>query len=191
MNSQDVFFDPVQTTPFTLGVKLKSHLWKLINTTIFRLFPVRIKFHRIFLLRAFGAKLANNVTIHGKANIDHPWNLTMGNLSSLGEGSWTYCLAPINIGEKCCIGKDVYLLTGSHDIEDLNFNLVTKPIVINDCSWIATGAYILPGVTLGKFNVVAAKSVVIKSTAEFSVLGGNPAKFIKRREIYKNVMSKA
>lgn len=179
----DFDFNPVQTTPFELGVKVKGHIWKLINNTLFRLFPNQIKKPRIYLLIWFGAKLAKTVNISRTANIDHPWNLTMGHLSSLGDNSWSYCLAPITIGQKCCIGKDVFLLTGSHDVNDVNFNLIKKPIIIKDCSWIATGAYILPGVSIGEYSVVGAKSLVIKNTEPFSIVGGNPAKFIKNRII--------
>ena len=92
-------------------------------------------------------------------------------------------MAPIRIGEYSCIGKDVYLLTGSHDIEKATFDLVTKPITIGNGCWIATASTILPGVSLGNFCVTAANSVVSKDFDSFSVVGGNPAKFIKKRII--------
>lgn len=180
-------FNPVQTTPFSLKVKLKSHLWIIINATIFRLFPNQIKKTRIFLLKLFGARIAKTVNISRTAKIEQPWNLTMGHLSSLGDNSWIYCLDKINIGEKCCIGKDVYLITGSHDICDVNFNLLTAPITIKNGCWISTGAYILPGITIGEYSVIAANSHVVKSTEAFSVVGGNPAKFIKKREFKNNL----
>ncbi len=176
-------FIPVQTTPFDKKTKIRIHLWKLVNKTIFRVFPNQIKKPRIILLRLFGAKLEKTVNINRKSNIELPWNLTMGHLSSLGENSWIYCLDKINIGQKCCIGKDVYLITGSHQIDSVNFNMITKPIVINDGCWIATGSYILAGVTLGRFSVVGAKSIVIRNTDEFDVVVGNPAKFIKKRQL--------
>lgn len=176
-------FNPVQTTPFDKKTKIKIHLWKLVNATIFRWTPNQLKKPRILLLRLFGARLADTVNINRTAIIELPWNLTMGHLSSLGENSWTYCLDKIEIGEKCCIGKDVYLITGSHSVRSLDFMLITKPIKINNCCWIATGSYILPGVTLGEFSVIGAKSIVTKSTENFDIVGGNPAKFIKKREL--------
>ena len=51
--------------------------------------------------------------------------------------------------------------------------------------WIATGSTVLPGITLGDMSVVGASSVVVKSTEPYDVIGGNPAKFIKKR-IIKN-----
>lgn len=101
----------------------------------------------------------------------------------MGEKCWVYAMAPISIGEMSCIGKDVYLLTGSHDIEKSTFDLVTKPITIGKGCWIATSSTVLPGVTIGDYCVVAANSVVIKNWESYSVVGGNPAKFIKKRII--------
>ncbi len=176
-------FNPVQTTPYSNQTKIKIYLWKIVNATIFRWTPNQIKKPRIFLLRLFGATIANTVYIDRMAKIDLPWNLIMGHLSSLGDNSWAYCLDTIEIGEKCCIGKDVYLITGSHSVQSSQFKLITKPIKINNCCWIATGSYILPGVTLGEFSVVGAKSIVTKNTENFDIVGGNPAKFIKKRAI--------
>lgn len=138
---------------------------------------------RILLVRLFGGKVDWNASLHPTAVIDYPWNLSMGNKSSLGEKCWIYAMARIDIGELSCIGKDVYLLTGSHDISRNTFDLITKPITIGDGCWIATSSTILPGVQIGNYSVIAAGSVVAKSIDEYSVVGGNPAKFIKRRII--------
>lgn len=137
----------------------------------------------MLLVRLFGGQIDWNVSLHPSANIDYPWNLKMKNKSSLGEKCWVYAMAPISIGEMSCIGKDVYLLTGSHDIEKSTFDLVTKPITIGKGCWIATSSTVLPGVTIGDYCVVAANSVVIKNWESYSVVGGNPAKFIKKRII--------
>lgn len=94
-----------------------------------------------------------------------------------------YCLDKISIGKKCCVGEDVRLLTGSHDVHSPYFDLVTKPIRIMDNVWIATGATILPGVTVGEGGVVAAGAVVTKDVPPWTVVAGNPAKVVKRREI--------
>ena len=174
-------FTPVQTTPYDRGHKVKIYMWKLINKTIFRIIPNQIRKPRIILLRLFGAKIADSVFIHRNSNIEHPWNLTMKPLSSIGEHSWIYCLDKIVIGEKSTIGKDVYLITGSHDINDPNFEQITKPIIVKDGCWVTTGVYIMPGVVLDNFTVVAAHSVVLKDTQPFDVVGGFPAKFIKKR----------
>lgn len=174
-------FDPVQTTPYSSKHKLKIYAWKLINKTIFRIIPNQIRKPRIWMLKIFGANVESSVFIHRNSNIEHPWNLTMGHLSSIGEFSWIYCLDKIVIGEKCTIGKDSYLITGSHGISDKNFEQITKPIIIKDGSWITTGVYIMPGITIEEFTVVAAGSVVIKNSEPFDIIGGNPAQFLKKR----------
>ena len=135
------------------------------------------------MLRLFGAKVDWMASVHPKAKIEYPWNLTMGALSSLGENSWIYAMAPITIGEKSCIGKDVYLITGSHNISSNHFELITKPIVIGNGCWLTTGVTILPGVEIGDYSVVAANSTVTKNVDSWDIVGGNPAKFIKKRVI--------
>jgi putative colanic acid biosynthesis acetyltransferase WcaF len=174
-------FNPVQTTPYSVKLKLKIYLWKFINKTIFRIIPNQLRKPRILMLRLFGANLASSVFIHRKSNIEHPWNLTMGHLSSVGENSWIYCLDKIIIGQKCTIGKDCYLITGSHDVTDFFFSQLTKPIIIKDGTWVTTGVYIMPGVIIEEFNVIGAKSLVLNNTQPFSIVAGNPAKFIKNR----------
>ena len=56
------------------------------------------------------------------------------------------------------------------------------PIVIEDDVWIGTGSIILPGVKIGKGAVVAAGSVVTKDVEAFTVVAGNPAKFLKNTD---------
>ena len=177
-------YNPIQTTGFPLGEKLKNMTWKITYVLFFRFTPSVtgiFRKWRVFLLRLFGARISYKVSIHPTAKIDYPWKLTMGDLSSLGENSWAYCVDEVSIGEKTCIGKDVYILTGFHDIAALSFDNVTKPVMIGSGVWVATGSYILPGVTLADMTVVYAKSCVSKSTDEYDVVGGNPAKFIKKR----------
>lgn len=174
-------YNPVQTTPFTLKEKLLSRVWKIFNTTFFRILPYNFRGYRRFLLRLFGAKIDNTSSIDRTAIIDFPWNLTIGYQSSIGEKAWVYCLDKIIIGDKSCIGKDVYLITGSHKIDDANFSLITKPITIGDGVWVATGSKVFSGVAINNFSVVGAFSVVLKDIPENQVWVGSPAKYIKQR----------
>jgi len=61
--------------------------------------------------------------------------------------------------------------------------LTHHPIVIGSQSWIAARAFIGPGVTIGEGAVVGACAAVFKDVEPWTVVGGNPAKFIKKREI--------
>ena len=181
-------FQPVQTSQMPRSEKLKNAIWSFINKTLFRICPPHFgifRKSRVLMLRAFGADVSMKASIHPSANIDFPWRLKIGENSSVGKDAWLYCLNSITIGKNSCIGQEVYILTGSHDISSSHFDLVTKPIKIGDGVWIATSSAILPGVTLSDMTVVAAGSVVIKNTEKYDVVGGNPAKFIKKREIVK------
>lgn len=181
-----MMYTPVQTSQMPLPQKMKNIVWGMVNSTFFRFTPPYggiFRKWRILLVRLFGGQVDWNVSLHPKVKIDYPWNLKMRNKSSLGEGCWAYAMAPISIGDFSCIGKNVFLLTGSHDIEKRTFDLVTKPISVGSGCWIATASTVLPGVEIGDFCVVAASAVVTKNFAAYSVVGGNPAKFIKMREI--------
>jgi len=61
--------------------------------------------------------------------------------------------------------------------------LVTAPIVINDGAWVCADAFIGPGVTIGEGAVVGARAVVMKDVDPWTVVAGNPAQFIKKREL--------
>lgn len=176
-------YTPIQTSTVPLNSKLKNILWGLCNKTIFRYSPRILRKWRILLVRIFGGNIDYSCSLHPKTIIDYPWNLKMAHQASLGENTWAYGLDKIDIGKNTCIGKDVYLLTGSHDISSKNFDLQTAPILIEEGCWLATGCYILPGIKIEKYSVISAGSIVVKNVEAFSVIGGNPANFIKKRII--------
>lgn len=70
------------------------------------------------------------------------------------------------------------LITNNHDLHDRRL-LLCKPVRVCTNAWIGAGATILPGVTVGENAVVAAGAVVTKDVAPNTIVGGNPAKFIK------------
>ena len=71
----------------------------------------------------------------------------------------------------------------SHDISLPNHQLITAPIIIKDQAWIGASVYIGMGVTIGQGAVVGASSSVFKNVDPWVIIGGNPAKFIKKRKI--------
>lgn len=183
-------FKPTQTNQRPYREKLAQRLWEFLGPIVFGCSPWFARKWRAGWLRVaagwyrgMGGCVSKRASVSRKARVDYPWNLSIGDQSSLGDGAWVYCLDRISIGKNCCIGEGVRLLTGSHDVASPSFDLVTKPISIMDNVWIATGATILPGVTIGEGAVVAAGAVVTKDVAPWTVVGGNPAKFIKKREL--------
>lgn len=179
----DGSFSPVQTSPFGMGYKIKSRLWGVINATFFKYTPFFMRKTRVAILRMFGAKIDWSCSISGRARIIDPWNLTMGRLSSIDEECCIRCRGEVVIGQKVCISRGVDLLSGSHDIYSNSFHLITAPIIIKDNVWIATKSIIGKGVVVGEGAVVAAGSIVCKDVEPWTIVGGNPAKFIKKRII--------
>lgn len=179
-------YRPIQTSTVPGNLKIKNLIWVCINKTLFRFTPSKgtiFRKFRVLLCRMFGAKISYSASIHPSASLEYPWNITIGDFSSVGEKAWIYAIGSISIGEYSNIGKEVYLITGSHDIQSNTFSLVTKEITIGNGCWIATRAMILPGISIGDYSVVGAGGIVTKSVSSHLVVGGNPAIVIKKRVI--------
>ena len=84
----------------------------------------------------------------------------------------------ITIEDDVMIAANVQLISNNHDLHDHQL-LLCKPVRVCRNAWIGAGATILPGVTVGENAVVAAGAVVTKDVAANTIVGGNPAKFIK------------
>lgn len=90
----------------------------------------------------------------------------------------------LKIGSNVLIASNVFICDYNHgtvnvDGSYLNNELILSHVEICDGVWIGQGAYILPGVTIGKNSIIGAGSVVTKSIPEYSIAVGNPAKVIK------------
>ena len=87
----------------------------------------------------------------------------------------------ITIEDNVLIGPKVNLITENHPLDPTDRKtLICKPIVIKRNAWIGAAATILPGVTIGENAVVAAGAVVTNDVAPNTIVGGVPAKFIKK-----------
>lgn len=138
---------------------------------------------KVLALRAFGAKIGQGVNLKPGINVKYPWNIHIGDFAWIGESVWLDSLAPIKIGAHACISQGVYCCTGNHDWSDPTFALVVKPIVIENGAWVGARAVILPGVTIASHSVVAAGSVLAKSTEPYTIYAGNPAVAVKKRVV--------
>lgn len=117
--------------------------------------------------------------------------MSIGDGSSIPKGSTFYCTeAPLTIGKKVIFGPHPTIITGDHRIDvigkyimDSNEKLSENdaPVVIEDDVWCGANVTILKGVTIGRGSVVAAGAVVTKSFPPYSIIGGVPARLLKRR----------
>ena len=166
----------------------KNQIARFIWTIVWALFARTIPRSlcngwKLFLLRLFGAKVHKNAVVYSSVNIYMPWNLEMDEYSCLASEVDCYNAAKIKIGAHTTISQKTYLCTASHDITNPSNPLITAPICIEDQAWVAADAFISLGVTIGQGAVVGARACVFKDVEPWTIVGGNPAKFIKNRVI--------
>ncbi len=161
--------------------RMKLLLWRIVNLCLFPLLPNGL---RCLLLRLFGARVGKSL-VYRSVKIYAPWNLTMGDYSCIGAHVEIYCKDKVSIGDDVVVSQGAFICTASHDTSSQLMELVTKPIVIGARAWICAKVIVLPGVTIGEGVVAAAGSVVVKDVVAWTIVGGNPARAIKKRIIEK------
>ena len=133
-----------------------------------------------------GARIGQNVHIYPGVRIFIPKGLVVGNNVSISSYVVITTAGTVIIGNNVLIGYGTKILSASHRIPD-NQGIIfgagqeKKPVIIEDEVWIGANAVILPGVRLGKGAVVAAGTVVSRNVAPFTIVGGVPATFIRKR----------
>ena len=165
----------------SLGNRILRGLWGLVYLLAFRPSPKPLHSWRRFLLRMMGARIAHDAVIHPSVRIWAPWNLTMHPFACLAPYVDCYSVGPVVIGEHATVSQYSYLCGASHDYTRLTLPLVPGPIMIGAHAWICADVFVGPGVTIGEGAVVGARSSAYKSVEPWTVVAGNPARFLKRR----------
>ena len=108
-------------------------------------------------------------------------DISVGRNVFINQNCTFYDLGGLDIADDVMIGPNVSLITSGHPIEPARRRacVVAKPIVIERNVWIAAGAIVIGGVTIGENSVVAAGSVVTRDVPPNSLVGGNPARVIR------------
>jgi putative colanic acid biosynthesis acetyltransferase WcaF len=138
---------------------------------------------RRLILRLFGARIGAGVKVMPTMQCWAPWNLSVGNHATISHGVDLYAVDKIEIASNVTISQRAFICTASHDIDHPNMPLVTAPVKICDGAWICAESYVHPGVTVGVDAVVGVRAVVFKNVETRQVVGGNPAKLIRLRNI--------
>ncbi|MCH5175585.1 MAG: putative colanic acid biosynthesis acetyltransferase [Prevotellaceae bacterium] len=167
-----------------LSNKLRRLWWGMVYVILFRPFggPLFRRW-RVLVLRSFGAAIGERCAISASARIWAPWNLSVGDVVAIGPHTNIYNPGKIMIGNKVTISQDATLCTASHDFTLAANPLITSPVQIGSFAWIAAEAFVGMGVTIGEGAIVGARAAVFKNVEPWSIVGGNPAKFIKKRVI--------
>ena len=157
--------------------------WYLLNSIFLNSslpYPLSVK---VLLLKTFGAKIGSNVVIKPNVNIKYPWFLELGDNVWIGEEVWIDNLAEVKIGSNSCLSQGAYLLTGNHNYKKESFDLIVKPIIIEEGVWIGAKTIVCPGVVCKSHSILTVGSVATKDLDSYSIYQGNPAIFKKKREI--------
>ena len=131
-------------------------------------------------LSFYGVRMGPLSDVLGAEMLGPSRNLSVGEGSFIGRAQ-LQLLDVIEIGKNVVINDGVRLITGTHDVDSEYFESHTAPIKIGDFAWICTGSIILPGVTIAEGAVVAAGAVATKDVPAWTVVAGNPARPIKKR----------
>lgn len=165
------------------GPLWKRVLWYLAGRLLVNTYLPIPNGLKIGVLRIFGAKIGNGVTLKPKVNIKYPWFLTVENNTWIGENVWIDNLIQVSIGRNVCLSQGAMLLTGNHDYTRPAFDLKLGKIQLHDGVWIGAQAVVCPGVTCHNHAVLTVKSVATSNLEAYGIYQGNPAVFIKARNI--------
>ena len=170
------------SSPFPLRNKLGRVAWSLVWGLLFRPSPRLLYGWRRFLLRTFRARVGRGARIDSSVRVWAPWNLKIGDHSTIGHHVDCYSVARISIGSNAIVSQYCFLCTGTHNYRSETFAATSSPIEIGDGVWVAADVFVGPGVRIGDGAVVGARASVFEAVEAWTVVGGTPASLIKRRE---------
>ncbi|MEA2041204.1 MAG: WcaF family extracellular polysaccharide biosynthesis acetyltransferase [Bacteroidota bacterium] len=158
-------------------------LWYFVNACFFTSRWLPISRFKVFLLKLFGAKIGKGVVIKPAVNIKYPWHLTIGNHVWIGENVWIDNLDKVSIGSHTTLSQGVMLLCGNHNYKSPSFDLITGAITLEDGVWIGAKSLVGPGVICRSHALLSVQSVATSDLEAYKIYRGNPAVFVKNREI--------
>ena len=171
------------STTQTLGNKAGRVLWGVVWWFAYRPSPRVLHGWRRLLLRLFGASIGEGAHPYPSARIWAPWNLTMGEGSCIGDYVDCYSVDRVTLEPYATVSQYAFLCTASHDYTVREMPVITAPIRIGRRAWVAADAFVGPGVTIGEGAVVGARTSVYRNVDPWTVVGGNPARIIKKYEL--------
>ena len=159
-----------------------------------RFFKIK-EIRRYFLRRRFKS-CGQNVIFCSGIRFQVPRGISIGDNVWIGERSrFSGACGGIVIGNNVSFGPEVTIWSSNHNYyspEKLPYDDIDIPkkVVIGDNVWICSKACITPGVTIGEGAVVGMGAVVTSDVPEGAVVGGNPAKILKYRDMQKYIQLK-
>ncbi|WP_298425048.1 putative colanic acid biosynthesis acetyltransferase [Rhodoblastus sp.] len=183
----NALLDPIRFRPrdggpsFTLRHRLFRLAWTIVWNGLGVWTPTPLFAWRRALARAFGARIAATARIYPRVRIWHPPHLEMAERACLARGVDCYCMAPVRLGAHALVSQGARLCAGDHDVDDPDFRLRVRPIVLGAEAWVAAEAFVGPGVTLQEGAVLGARGVAFRDLGAWTVHVGNPARPLRAR----------
>lgn len=172
------------TTSWTIKEVALLHFWRVIWILFYRTTPKHFfNGWRLLLLKMFGAKINGRPFVFPSSKVFAPWMLTIGHKSCLGPETEIYNLGPVILGEWVTVSQNSFLCNGTHDLAYDHFPLMIGRLIVANHVFIGARSLLLPGINIGEYAVIGAGAVVTKDVEPWTIVGGNPAKFIKKRII--------
>lgn len=164
-----------------LKVKLLRALWGLFQIPFWEHTPSALSPLRISLLKLFGAEIGPACLIGPGVRVWVPWNLTMGERSTIGANTEIQNFLPVIIGRHVVISQRNYICTSTHDHTDPYFSMLSTPITIGSQSWVASECVLGPGAEVGEGAVISVRSVVTKPMPPWMICAGSPCRPLTER----------
>jgi putative colanic acid biosynthesis acetyltransferase WcaF len=168
----------------TAGERLAHAAWAIVGSPL-----MHLTFHnwysiRRLILRIFGAEIHPSARIRPTVRITHPWNISVGAHTAIGDHAILFSLDKITIGDRVTVSQYAHLCAGTHDSTRTDFKLVRSPITIGSDAWIAADSFVGPGVNIGSGAILGARASAFKDLKEWSIYGGDPAKRLGARQLF-------
>lgn len=136
---------------------------------------------RLAVYRWLGAKIGEHTSIHRGCQFYNMRGLKVDGNTVINQNVVLDARRGLFIGRNVSISEQAILYTLQHDLDAPDFEVIGAPVVVSDYVFIGARAIILPGVTLGEGSAVAAGAVVTRSVQPYTVVGGVPARPIRKR----------
>ena len=171
-----------KNSEFKVGASIFKRLfWYFLNALVFNSYLFPFYGLKRSLLRLFGARIGRSVVVKPKVNIKYPWKLGIGNYSWIGEKVWIDNLDLVDIGANVCVSQGALILSGNHNFKKKSFDLLTKPIIIEEGAWIGAKSVVTQGIVIPKNSVLTVASVASNNMEEAAIYRGNPAVKVSKR----------
>jgi maltose O-acetyltransferase len=120
--------------------------------------------------------------------LNHAENITFGTNVVINGDCYINAEGGVEIKSYCHIGKGLTIFSSNHNYDSEDFipydkKILLKPVCINEFVWVGANVTIVPGVSIGEGVVIGSGTVVTKDVPDYAIIGGNPHKVIKFRNI--------